>query len=79
MKESDVQPKPKRDDELADLIEGGQAIADYIGKDYRTTNYLLATGKLPAHKVGSRWYARRSKLRARLLGEDVGASKNGGA
>jgi hypothetical protein len=75
MKESDVQP-PNSNDDFADLIEGVTAIAAYIHKDRRQTNYLLASGKLPAHKIGSRWYARRSKLRARMLGED--ASGNGG-
>jgi hypothetical protein len=56
-------------DEFADLLWGAQAIADYIGKNYRQTVYLLSTKKLPAQKIGSTWIACRSKIRARLLGD----------
>jgi hypothetical protein len=61
--------------DLADLLWGAQAIADYIGKSYRQTVYLLSTKKLPAQKIGSTWIGHRAKLRARLLGEasDQGA------
>ena len=63
-------------DDFSDLLWGAQAIADYIGKSYRQTVYLLSTKKLPAQKLGSTWIGNRAKLRARLLGE---ASDNGGA
>jgi hypothetical protein len=63
--------------EFADLLEGGQAIADFVGWPYRKTVYMLTTGQLPGYKIGATWFARRSKLRARLLGED--AAKNRGA
>ena len=68
--------------DFSDLLEGAQAIADYIGKNYRQAVYLLSTGQLPGHKIGSVWYGRKSKLRARLLGEEAAsaqASSNGGA
>ena len=55
--------------EFADLLWGAQAIADYIGKSYRQTVYLLSIKKLPAQKLGSTWIGNRAKLRARLLGE----------
>ena len=55
-------------DDFADLLWGAQAIADYIGKNYRQTVYLLSTKRLPAQKIGATWVACRSKLRARLLG-----------
>jgi len=77
MKESVVQQPPKPDADFADLLEGGQAIADYIGKDYRTTVYKLTTKQLPGRKVGAVWYSTKPKICARLLGED--ASSNGGA
>ena len=35
-------------DEFADLLRGAQAIADYIGKNYRQTVYLLSTKQIPA-------------------------------
>ena len=34
-------PNPNNDD-FADLLWGAQAIADYIGKSYRKTVYLIA-------------------------------------
>ena len=63
-------------DEFADLLWGAQAIADYIGKNYRQTVYLLSTNKLPAQKIGAMWIGNRAKLRARLLGD---TASNGGA
>ena len=30
-------------DDFADLLEGAQAIADYIGKNYRQAVYLIAS------------------------------------
>jgi hypothetical protein len=62
-------------DEFADLLWGAQAIADYIGRNYRQTVYLLSTNKLPAQKIGAMWIGNRAKLRARLLGE---AATDGG-
>jgi hypothetical protein len=52
---------------------GAQAIADYIGKNYRQTVYLLSTNKLPAQKLGSTWIGHRAKIRARLLGDEEAA------
>ena len=66
-----------QNDEFADLLEGAQSIADFTGKSYRQVVYLLSTKRLPGHKIGSVWYGRKSKIRARLLGET--ASDNGGA
>jgi hypothetical protein len=62
-------PNPNNDD-FADLLWGAQAIADYIGKSYRKTVYLLAAGRSPAHKIGSTWVGCRSKVSARLLGDN---------
>ena len=60
-------------DDFADLLSGAQAIASFTGKNYRQTTYLLSTGQLPGYKIGSVWYGRKSKIRARLLGEEAGA------
>ena len=65
-------------DEFADLLSGAKAIADYTGESYRQTVYKLSTKQLPGYKIGSVWYGRKSKIRARYLGEDT-ASSNGGA
>jgi hypothetical protein len=73
MKESDVQAIPNDDDFHSDLLKGGERIAAFIKEPYRKTVYMLERGYLPGHKVGAVWYARKSKLRARYLGEDGGA------
>jgi hypothetical protein len=48
-----------QNDEFADLLWGAQAIADYIGRNYRQTVYLLSTKKLPAQKIGAMWIGHR--------------------
>ena len=58
-------------DDFAELLSGAQAIASFTGKNYRQTTYLLSTGQLPGYKIGSVWYGRKSKIRARLLGEEA--------
>jgi len=58
-------------DDFSDLLWGAQAIAEYIGKNYRQTVYLLSTKKLPGRKIGQTWLARKSELRACLLGEEA--------
>ena len=45
-----------------DLIRGASAISEELGEPLRRTYYLLESGQLPAWKMGSRWYARRSAL-----------------
>ena len=72
MKESAVHPQHS-DDDFADLLRGAQAIADYIQRPYRQTVYLLETKQLPAWKIAKQWHSTKSKLRARLLGDDGGA------
>ncbi len=45
-----------------DLIRGAAAISEELGEPLRRTYYLLESGQLPAWKMGSRWYVRRSAL-----------------
>ena len=45
-----------------DLIWEVAEIGKLIGRNERQTFHLLATGQLPAKKVGGRWVAERSKL-----------------
>lgn len=45
-----------------DLIRGAAAIAQELGEPLRRAYYLLETSQLPAWKMGSRWYLRRSAL-----------------
>ena len=66
-------------DDFADLLRGAAAIAAYTGENYRQTVYKLSTGQLPGYKIGATWFARRSKVRARLLGEPVSVNNGGGA
>ncbi|WP_321383284.1 hypothetical protein [Rhizobium sp.] len=45
-----------------DLVWGAEEIAKIIGRTQRVTFHLLATGQLPAMKVGNRWVAERGAL-----------------
>jgi hypothetical protein len=55
----------------SDLAWGVREIAKVVERDARATNHLLATGGLPARKVGGRWVAVRSKLLAFLAGDEA--------
>jgi hypothetical protein len=51
-------------DELAnDLLEGAEAIADFLGKDVRQIYHLVGRKQLPAFKIGAVIHARRSTLK----------------
>ena len=60
-------------DDFADLLKGAKAIADYRGETYRQAVYKLQTKQYPGWKVGAVWYSTKSRIRARVLGEDGGA------
>jgi hypothetical protein len=49
-----------------DLIEGVGAIAAFTGIDEPRAYYLCERGHLPAFKIGIRWCALKSELRAAL-------------
>lgn len=55
--------------ESLDLIWGAEAIAQLIGRTPRVTFHLLATGAIPAKKIGDRWVAERSKLIAFFMAD----------
>lgn len=55
--------------EQLDLIWGAEAIAKVIGRTPRVTFHLLASGSIPAKKVGDRWVAERGKLIAFFMEE----------
>jgi len=52
-----------------DLVWEVAEIARLIGRNERQTFHLLASGKLPAKKVGGRWVASREKLLAFFVEE----------
>jgi hypothetical protein len=62
--------KPKKrpaDSSLAaDLLEGVTAIAAFTGIPEPRVFYLCERGHLPAFKIGIRWCALKSELRAAL-------------
>jgi hypothetical protein len=58
-----------------DLLQGGQAIANFLRWPYRKTVHALTTGKIPGYKVGPEWYGRKSVIRSRLLGETSSAKE----
>jgi hypothetical protein len=57
-----LEEPPVNKDEPIDLVWGVEAIAKLIGRTDRATFHMLATGQLPAKKVGGRWVAERGKL-----------------
>ena len=61
------------DNAFDDLLWGVEEIAAYIKRTPRQTYHLIQTKQIPTQKVGAIHTARRSKLRARLLGEEEAA------
>lgn len=51
-----------------DIIWEASNIAAVIGRTERQTVHMLATGSLPAKKIGGRWVASRRKLLDAVLG-----------
>ncbi len=52
-----------------DLVWEVKYIAKVIGRTERQTFHLLASGQLPARKIGDRWVAERNKLIRFIMGE----------
>jgi hypothetical protein len=52
-----------------DLVWGVEAIAKIIDRTDRQTNHMLASGQLPAKKVGGRWVVERSQLVKFFMGD----------
>lgn len=50
----------------ADLLEGGTAISAFTGIPETRVFYLCERGYLPTFKIGGRWCALKSELRAAL-------------
>jgi hypothetical protein len=63
----------QRESDLDDLLWSVDQIAAFIKRKPRQTYYLIHTKQIPAKKIGAAWVACRSKLRARLLGEEEAA------
>ena len=57
--------------EFDDLLWGVDAIAAYIKRSHRQVYHLIQSKKIPTQKVGAIHTARKSALRARLLGEEA--------
>jgi hypothetical protein len=43
-----------------DLLEGIEAISEFVGVDFRRGGYLIRAGQLPTFKMGTRVYMRKS-------------------
>jgi hypothetical protein len=57
----------------SDVIWGATSIAKAIGQTERATYHLLASGLVPAKRIGGRWVASRRKLLAALTGDETAA------
>ena len=57
--------RQQREKELtSDLLKGCAKIAAYLDESPRATYHKLENGLIPAFKLGSVWYARKSSLSA---------------
>jgi len=46
-----------------DLLDGGEAYADYTGFPKRRCYHLLQTGRLPGGKLSSKWIGSKQAVR----------------
>ncbi|MAA98684.1 MAG: hypothetical protein CMN87_10785 [Stappia sp.] len=53
------------------IVWGAEEIARVIGRTPRQTFHLMASGQIPAKKVGGRWCAERGKLIEFFTKEDA--------
>ena len=67
----------ERQDLATDLLDGMPAIAKFYGCSERRGYYLAENRLIPAFKVGEKWCARKSTLRAHI--EKLEASQNASA
>jgi len=51
------------DDDLDDILNGVEEIADFTGDDKRRTHYKLENEMLPAYQEGRLWRMRKSTYR----------------
>lgn len=56
-------------DDLDRPVWGIKAFSEIIDRTERQTYHLIASGKLPANKVGERYVSTKRKLLGALLGE----------
>ena len=56
----------ERQDLATDLLDGMPAIAKFYGCSERRGYYLAENKLIPAFKVGEKWCARKSTLRAHI-------------
>ncbi|WP_338722389.1 DNA-binding protein [Devosia sp. XK-2] len=61
--------QPDQQAQPLDVLWGAQAIAEVINRTERQTKHMLSKGELPGKKVGGRWCASRSRLKAYFEGE----------
>jgi hypothetical protein len=63
----------------ADLLQGGEAIAAFTGLQRSQVFYLCNSGALPAFKIGMKWCALKSELRAALRSKSKPSRRRGSA
>jgi hypothetical protein len=56
----------ERDELATDLLDGMPAIAKFYGCPVRRGYYLAENKLIPAFKVGEKWCARKSTLKAHI-------------
>jgi hypothetical protein len=61
-----------------DLLDGCRAISRFTGLPEARLFYLMEQGYLPAFKLGVRWCARKSELRAALTSQRTSSENQQG-
>lgn len=49
-----------------DLLDGGEAIASFIGLPVQTTYRMIAKGEIPVIKIGKKILGRKTEITARF-------------
>lgn len=57
---------PENQDLKDDLMDGGKAIADFLGPSEQATYRMIAKGEIPVIRIGKKIFGRRSEISARF-------------
>ena len=57
-----------------DVLKGAREIGEFLGMSERRVYWLLENNQIPAFKLGTSWYARKSKLMAHIEELEQGAA-----
>ncbi len=56
-----------------DLLQGAEAIGDFLGMDRRAVYFAVSKNRLPTFRIGAGVFARKSTLMAWISKQEAGA------